>query len=81
MAMASVHQSFDERYELWIGDLDFYFDGTPDGTWIEYIRCLEIRLNQEISKYSSFARIVEVKENLLNDQKHVFVRVTSNVHF
>jgi hypothetical protein len=76
MAMA-LQQSFDERYELWIGDLDFDFDGN----WKEQIRRLQNRLNQAISKYSSFAEIVEVHDNFLKVQKHVFVRVTSERAF
>ena len=72
MAMA-LQQSFDERYELWIGDLDLDKKGTN--------KRLEHRLNQAISKYSSFAKIVEENENLFNSLKHVFVRVTSERAF
>ena len=72
MAMA-LQQSFHERYELWIGDLDLDKKGTD--------KRLENRLNQAISKYSSFAKIVEERDNLFNAQKHVFVRVTSERAF
>ena len=45
------------------------------------MRRLENRLNQAISKYSSFAKIVQERDNLFNAQKHVFVRVTSERAF
>ena len=70
-----------ERYELWIGDLDFDFDGTLDGTWTKEIRRLENLLNQAISKYSSRAIIVQVTDNFRNLRKHVFVRVNSELAF
>ena len=74
MAMGmALQQSFYERYELWIGDLDLDKKGTD--------KRLENRLNQAIAKYSSFAIIVEENDNLFNDRKHVFVRVTSECAF
>ena len=71
--MAMALQSFDERYELWIGDLDLDKNGTD--------KRLENRLNQAIAKYSSIAKIVEENDNLFNARKHVFVRVTSKRAF
>ena len=57
--MAMALQSFDERYELWIGDLDLDKKGTD--------KRLENRLNQAIAKYSSIAKIVEENSEKLQE--------------